>query len=567
MFRNRRDEKSTDVKNSTRAHARADRTAAVLYTCYRFFSIVGLLAAHAAKSAARFCVRAGRASACALRVFFGTLVRPLRRQISRLPVRHAAEKIKDEGLHDALSRALRRLREDRRSLKRALCYIIPCTAFAVLLVAVSVWTGATYALKVRVGGRDIGCVSSESVFDEAVTLFNSRIVEPAAEPAVAEEAPQFSLQMATTSTLSTPEDVYASLVEAENAYRQICGVYVDGRLRAYAENEASAQAELGGILAEYETAPDESAAFYRDVELREGLYAREALQDVQPLEEVASASEDAYIAYSAQQGDSLRSIAEQFGASQALLEAVNTSANLKAGETVHVVAPLPLFSVKIVRRVVSEEPVAYSVIQEENDELEKDVTAVVQEGAAGLQRITTEAVFLNGTLIGVQEENQTMAEPTPAKVLIGTKEEPETETQVSLPVPEIELVGSDGFCWPLDKSSYHYVSAYYGDGRGHRGIDIAAYEGTSILAAANGTVVGVNNMGSSYGLHFVVDHGNGVQTLYAHCSELYVSLGQEVAQGEVVAAVGSTGRSTGPHLHFEIQVHGEQVNPAPYLGL
>ena len=101
-------------------------------------------------------------------------------------------------------------------------------------------------------------------------------------------------------------------------------------------------------------------------------------------------------------------------------------------------------------------------------------------------------------------------------------------------------------------------------GNGHRGLDIAASTGTPIKAAAGGTVTtaGWNN---SYGYMVIISHGNGVQTVYAHCSQLLVSAGQSVSQGQVIGKVGSTGNSTGPHLHFEIRVNGVLQDPQNYV--
>ena len=98
----------------------------------------------------------------------------------------------------------------------------------------------------------------------------------------------------------------------------------------------------------------------------------------------------------------------------------------------------------------------------------------------------------------------------------------------------------------------------------HKGIDIAAPNGTSIKAAADGTVTYSGWM-SGYGYLVIISHGNGIQTYYGHCSKLYVSEGEEVNAGDIIAAVGSTGNSTGNHLHFEIRKNGSQINPQKYL--
>ena len=99
---------------------------------------------------------------------------------------------------------------------------------------------------------------------------------------------------------------------------------------------------------------------------------------------------------------------------------------------------------------------------------------------------------------------------------------------------------------------------------GHRGLDIAAPTGTSIKAAAGGTVTTAGYSGT-YGYMIKISHGNGVETVYAHCSQLNVSAGQKVSQGQIIGKVGSTGRSTGPHLHLEVRVNGILYNPQNYV--
>lgn len=99
----------------------------------------------------------------------------------------------------------------------------------------------------------------------------------------------------------------------------------------------------------------------------------------------------------------------------------------------------------------------------------------------------------------------------------------------------------------------------------HYGVDIGMAMGTPICAVKDGTVITSVHGSSGYGYYIIIDHADGVQTLYAHCSELLVSVGDEVKKGDIIAKVGSTGRSTGPHVHFEIRIDGERVDPLPYI--
>lgn len=116
------------------------------------------------------------------------------------------------------------------------------------------------------------------------------------------------------------------------------------------------------------------------------------------------------------------------------------------------------------------------------------------------------------------------------------------------------------------KSGYTITSRFGARwGTTHTGTDVAAPTGTPIYAAAAGTVTFAGNQGNGYGNYIVIDHGNGVNTLYGHCSSLGVSTGTYVAQGQYIGAVGSTGNSTGPHLHFEVRKDGARYDPQNYV--
>ena len=131
-------------------------------------------------------------------------------------------------------------------------------------------------------------------------------------------------------------------------------------------------------------------------------------------------------------------------------------------------------------------------------------------------------------------------------------------------------LGDIRFTWPCPAST-RITSAFgeresptAGASTSHQGMDIGAPTGTGIVAAASGTVV-IATYSYSAGNYVMLNHGGGVYTVYMHCSQLLVSEGQQVNSGQTIAKVGSTGYSTGPHLHFGIRANGQYVNPARYV--
>ena len=112
---------------------------------------------------------------------------------------------------------------------------------------------------------------------------------------------------------------------------------------------------------------------------------------------------------------------------------------------------------------------------------------------------------------------------------------------------------------------YGILTSRFGSRGGHTGLDIATSMGTPIRAAASGTVTSVIYSNVSYGNKIIIRHGDGVETLYAHLHDIWVDQGETVSKGQQIGCVGSTGNSTGPHLHFEVRVNGSPVNPSNYI--
>lgn len=201
-------------------------------------------------------------------------------------------------------------------------------------------------------------------------------------------------------------------------------------------------------------------------------------------------------------------------------------------------------TVKTTEVIEEEKTVAYKIIEKESDSLNLGVVQVEQQGQAGRTRVTKKVVKENGVVVSEDVlEKETLEES----------------------VPEIIISGTAGLVVPV---SGFTVTSGFGErwGRQHSGLDMALPTGSPVYAAKGGTVTwsGYKN---SYGNLVMIDHGDGMETYYAHCSRLDVEEGQLVSAGQQIAAVGSTGNSTGPHLHFEVRIGGVAHDPAQWLDL
>ena len=212
----------------------------------------------------------------------------------------------------------------------------------------------------------------------------------------------------------------------------------------------------------------------------------------------------------------------------------------------------PRLDVTSTRAVTYTETIPYETITQENDQLDQTYRATLQEGSAGEAVVTAEIQTVDG-----QEHGRTilartvLSEATDEIVEVGTRNVGIGTGEFDLPVYGYTF--TSGFKWRWGKL--------------HSGVDLAVAEGTPVYAADNGKVIVAEDSGNGYGNYIILDHQNGFKTLYGHNSELLVSVGDIVAKGDKIALSGNTGNSTGPHLHFEIHVNDEKVDPQQYLAL
>lgn len=229
--------------------------------------------------------------------------------------------------------------------------------------------------------------------------------------------------------------------------------------------------------------------------------------------------------------------------------------------------------IKVTKRLLQEQKTQVAEEKQAVEESKARVEAQEREIAALLGQKETSKNQLN--LVKRSKQSSLEQVKSDKKSLLEMEEELEaTSRELVSIIAQLEAEqkgiggGTGAFIWPTAGP----ITSYYGMRlhpilgiyRMHYGIDIGASYGQSIYAVDSGVVIFANWMGG-YGLTLIIDHGNGLSTLYAHTSDILVNVGDAVSQGQVVARVGSTGYSTGPHLHFEVRVNGEPQNPLNYL--
>lgn len=258
--------------------------------------------------------------------------------------------------------------------------------------------------------------------------------------------------------------------------------------------------------------------------------------------------------YTIQEGDVLGTIANRHGLTlKELLElnpGVTEDTILQIGDELNVTVQKPYIDIILEKEAKVSEAIPFETKVIEDDSMYKGESKIDQEGANGEKIVTYRIVERNGQQVHKEvKEEQVVKEPVTKIIRKGTKVIPSR--------------GSGELIWPTIGG---YISSYQGYrwGSYHKGIDIARPSNRTIRAADNGVVVFAGWDGG-YGNKVVINHNNGMKTVYAHLASISVSVGQTVPKGTKIGVMGSTGNSTGIHLHFEVYKNGKLQNPLDYL--
>lgn len=338
---------------------------------------------------------------------------------------------------------------------------------------------------------------------------------------------------------------------------QAYGIVVDGERVATVESEKIAKDVLEAIKEIYTKGKEdkyEYVGFAEDVKIEAyNTTLANVSSKSAALKKIKSGGQQE-VTYTVKAGDTLYGICDKLDVSLKELKKMNPkitdTMTLHIGDKFVTQQEIPLITVETVGVSVFAEAIDYKTVTKKSNNYYEGETVVIQAGKKGKARVKARLTKQNGKTVAREDLSvETIKEPVNKVVVKGTK-----------PVPPKKGTGT--FRKPVNAGVY----AGYGMrwGRMHYGLDYAAPTGTPIYAADGGTVVSAGWSGA-YGYTIVIDHGANKKTLYAHCSRLFVSAGTKVYKGQHIAAVGSTGRSTGPHCHFEIFINGANVNPSYYV--
>jgi murein DD-endopeptidase MepM/ murein hydrolase activator NlpD len=249
-------------------------------------------------------------------------------------------------------------------------------------------------------------------------------------------------------------------------------------------------------------------------------------------------------------GDTFSGIAKRYSISSSDLRMANPGINperLSIGQEIILTQTVPLLTVQTVEVATYIEPIPFETVQNETSSMYKGEQSIRVQGENGERSVVARIIKNNGVEISKTELSSTVIKnPVDKVVNVGTK-------------PPPALQGTGSFIYPV--TGARLTTRY---SRYHQAIDLAISSGTKIRASDGGTVISSGYSGS-YGYVVRINHGGNRVTLYAHCSKLLVKAGDKVYQGQHIANVGSTGRSTGPHVHFEVIINGVKRNPLDYL--
>lgn len=429
--------------------------------------------------------------------------------------------------------------------------------------------GSVYASGIRMGygvyveGERVGSVSSKEVVASALSKAENKI-EEVAQNDYKVDAVEVKVEFVKEDTVKDTDTLENEILKQVDCVSEAAAIYVDGEFILAVADENAAKNLIDLLIdRQKQSLGDDNAAvtIKNDVKVETELVANEKISGLQDAATALLGTREKLIQVTAGESDTFWSIAEGNGIPVETLIAANPGIDpetLQAGMVLNLNKPQSLLTFKSEQVIDYVEEVPFGTEEVKDDTTLVGTKTVATPGVAGQTAFKAVLVKENGVEVEkrILEEN-VIAEPVNEVVKIGSKE-PEVKTATVATTS----VSSSGFIRPYMGT---LTSRYGGRSRGfHTGVDWCGKTGDPVVASASGTVTFAGWSGG-YGYLVKISHPNGYETYYAHNSSILVSKGQTVAQGQVIAKLGSTGNSTGPHCHFEIRKNGQTYNPLNFV--
>ncbi len=452
------------------------------------------------------------------------------------------------------------------SFRTAINIIMPFAAIA--FVAVVVMDGVTthYALRVEANGQSIGYIAEEEIATRAEEVMQDRI-----QYVTGDDVIEVKTKLSMTKIQDNNDDVISADELADKLIKssdvktvEAYGLYINDKFFGAVKDKLAIENTLKSIMDKYKTdSKDEVVEFVDKYDIKEGLYLENGVISKESIVGMLNGNKKNDKYYTVARGDTLKSIAQKQGVSVTHLNELNPKLGkyLKARDHILLEKAEPFVSVRINRTEEYTQNISYKTNSVKDPSLYYGVKKVLQKGLNGQEKIVAKVSYINGdeTKKNIISRD-IIKKPIEEKIAIGTK-------STDAPTRLISASG-EGFMWPVGGSG-GYITSFFGETRGrrsyHKGLDIAS-GGTHlpIYASKAGKVVAAT-WDKGYGSYILIDHGDGYVTRYAHLSSKSVKYGQTVGKGQKIGIMGSSGNSTGIHLHFEVRVNGAVKNPRNYI--
>lgn len=455
-----------------------------------------------------------------------------------------------------LERALK-LRSEERKLTGAKpkLHRTPLCAF-LATATILIFSGSYFGigLEITIDGQPVGYIDSREQLDAIITDVEQRTSGYLGRPYNLSLDLDYSLGYVQRDNLLNADYVKELLFSKVNEVSTQYVLSVDGQLVGANSSKTSLELLKQRILSSRtDVSGNTRAEFVQDIAIEQRPVANTFVKTIPEIENSLVHGTRDSMMYAVQQGDTLGRIAQTYGMTLEQVCGLNPNidpASIAAGTTIRVASGPPLLSVKTTTEIEYTQEIAYETEVVESSELYSNQTKIKTAGVAGAAAVKAELISIDGVEQDrIIQEWDIVAQPQNEVKLVGTK----------APPPK---AATGRFILPfhgMKSSSYGYRSRGF-----HTGVDLAGVKGSPVVAADGGTVIQAGWNGS-YGYCVMIDHGNGMVTLYAHNTSVVVKKGQQVAQGEKIANLGSTGNSTGPHCHWELRINGKTVNPLNYV--